>query len=100
MGARLSRKKGSHGKEGFDHSSHCESEGEAGMEYYTIRFGSKTQRVRKDAVGFQRLQSVRASLAATLGGEAQIEDRIKCPPGDDEDEWIAVNSTFRISNMR
>ena len=41
--------------------------------------------------GGRIMRTVHATMKATLGG-GDLEKAVRCPPGEDKNEWIAVNT--------
>eukprot|EP01097_Dermamoeba_algensis_P004193 TRINITY_DN2777_c0_g1_i1.p1 TRINITY_DN2777_c0_g1~~TRINITY_DN2777_c0_g1_i1.p1 ORF type:complete len:212 (-),score=39.82 TRINITY_DN2777_c0_g1_i1:80-715(-) len=53
--------------------------------------GYKTTRKRRLRQG-TRAHSLRKGLKLTLGSGAKIRDAVKLPPGEDRNEWVAMNT--------
>lgn len=52
----------------------------------------KTILIRSETDRVKRSLTLRANLQATLKGNVNVRDAVKVPVGEDEDEWIAMNT--------
>ena len=72
--------------------------GEAAVSFWNRDKTYRPQREVPDeaAKGVRIMKTVNATMKATLG-VADLEEAVKCPPGEDLNEWIAVNTLHHFN---
>jgi MOB kinase activator 1 len=59
---------------------------------FASRNKQKTFNMKKDSNRFQKGMTLKANLAATLGGQVDHKEAVKLPPNEDVNEWLAINT--------
>jgi len=57
----------------------------------SIREKQRTFNIKKGSTRIQKGMSLKASLIATLQGNVDLAEAVKLPPGEDLNEWMAIN---------
>lgn len=59
---------------------------------FVNRNKQRTFNIKKDSSRLQKGKTLKANLAATLGGQINHKDAVKLPPQEDLNEWVAINT--------